>query len=200
VSSSGRESNPGAPTSPGPPGPPVVSVRSLMSDAGLGIELTLIAGEAGLDRQILHTRIQKSGLALAATTTASCLPAFRSSARRSCRSSSASAPTAAFARCAASSARPLLRDPDDRARPFDSEASGYGVLPVPELAQIAQETGTPLVLSPDRSSVTINAVHATLDDRLAPRVRLHGVLVDVFGVGLLLMGPSAVGKSEWRSI
>ena len=35
---------------------------------------------------------------------------------------------------------------------------------------------------------TITAVHALLDDRLAPRTTLHGVLVDVFGVGLLLIG------------
>jgi HPr kinase/phosphorylase len=52
------------------------------------------------------------------------------------------------------------------------------------------------LLSPDRSSVTITALHALLDDRLAPRVRLHGVLADVFGVGLMLVGPSGIGKSE----
>jgi HPr kinase/phosphorylase len=76
------------------------------------------------------------------------------------------------------------------------EGSGVGVMPVPELVQIAEESDTPLLLSNDRSSVSINALHALLDDRLAPRVRLHGVLVDVFGVGLLLVGPSAIGKSE----
>ena len=37
-----------------------------------------------------------------------------------------------------------------------------------------------------RSSRTINALHAVLDDRLAPQTQLHGVLVDVFGVGILL--------------
>ena len=37
-----------------------------------------------------------------------------------------------------------------------------------------------------RSSRTINALHAVLDDRLAPHAALHGVLVDVFGVGILL--------------
>jgi len=35
-----------------------------------------------------------------------------------------------------------------------------------------------------------------LDDRLAPSTRLHGVLVDVFGVGILLLGKSGIGKSE----
>ncbi len=69
-------------------------------------------------------------------------------------------------------------------------------MPVPELIECAEETGTPLLLADERSSFTINAVHGLLDDRLAPRIRLHGVLVDVFGVGLLLMGASAIGKSE----
>src|SRR6202042_73522 len=76
------------------------------------------------------------------------------------------------------------------------DTSAVGVLPVPELMECAEESGTPLLASPERSSVTINAIHALLDDRLAPRVRLHGVLVDVFGVGLMLMGSSAIGKSE----
>jgi HPr kinase/phosphorylase len=40
------------------------------------------------------------------------------------------------------------------------------------------------------------ALHALLDERLAPRSRLHGVLVDVFEVGILLLGKSGIGKSE----
>ncbi|HZO15920.1 MAG TPA: HPr(Ser) kinase/phosphatase, partial [Polyangiaceae bacterium] len=55
---------------------------------------------------------------------------------------------------------------------------------------------TPLLLSPERSSRTITSLHALLDERLAPRQRIHGVLVDVFEVGLLLLGSSGVGKSE----
>jgi HPr kinase/phosphorylase len=51
-------------------------------------------------------------------------------------------------------------------------------------------------LSEGRSSRTINALHALLDEKLAPSTSLHGVLVDVFGIGLLLLGKSGVGKSE----
>ncbi len=64
------------------------------------------------------------------------------------------------------------------------------------LVQAAEATGTPLFVSSDRSSRTINAIHALLDDRLAPTTQLHGVLVDVFGIGLLLLGKSGIGKSE----
>jgi HPr kinase/phosphorylase len=64
------------------------------------------------------------------------------------------------------------------------------------LASAAEATSTPLFTTTARSSRTINALHAVLDDRLAPHTRLHGVLVDVFGVGILLVGKSGIGKSE----
>ena len=49
---------------PGGPPLPALTVRSLLGDPGLGVELLPLAGEAGLDRLIKHARIQKSGLAL----------------------------------------------------------------------------------------------------------------------------------------
>src|SRR6202035_2337977 len=64
------------------------------------------------------------------------------------------------------------------------------------LLSAADATGTPLFTTSARSSRTINALHAVLDDRLAPHTRLHGVLCDVFGVGILLVGKSGIGKSE----
>jgi HPr kinase/phosphorylase len=51
-------------------------------------------------------------------------------------------------------------------------------------------------MSESRSSRTINQLHALLDEKLAPTSTLHGVLVDVFGIGLLLIGKSGIGKSE----
>jgi HPr kinase/phosphorylase len=60
----------------------------------------------------------------------------------------------------------------------------------------ADATETPLFISGSRSSHTINALHATLDDRLAPQCSLHGVLLDVFGIGVMLLGKSGIGKSE----
>ncbi len=88
---------------PAHPPPPVVSVRSLIGDAALGLELNLIAGEAGLDRPIRHSRIQKSGLALVGHFHGIVPSACRSSARPSSRSCTASAPTTGGARCTASS-------------------------------------------------------------------------------------------------
>lgn len=180
-----------------------ITVRSLIGDDSLGIDLTPMAGSAGLDRPILHTRIQKSGLALVGhfhgivptrvqilgQTELSFLHRLSHEARLSS--------LRGFFELGLSC---LIITQGDQ--PFEtdgstgSDGSGIGFFPVPELAQCAEETGTPLLFSAARSSATITALHGLLDDRLAPRVRLHGVLVDVFGVGLLLMGSSGIGKSE----
>jgi len=64
------------------------------------------------------------------------------------------------------------------------------------IVQAAEATGTPLFMSAARSSRTINMLHGVLDEMLAPTTTLHGVLVDVFGIGLLLVGKSGIGKSE----
>jgi HPr kinase/phosphorylase len=71
-----------------------------------------------------------------------------------------------------------------------------GQTPPRNFLTAAEATGTPLFVTQARSSRTINALHAVLDDRLAPQTQLHGVLVDVHGVGILLLGKSGVGKSE----
>ncbi|ADK15251.1 MULTISPECIES: HPr(Ser) kinase/phosphatase [Clostridium] len=42
----------------------------------------------------------------------------------------------------------------------------------------------------------INKVMNYLDDKLAPETRIHGVLVDVYGIGILITGESGIGKSE----
>ncbi|MCC6644487.1 MAG: HPr(Ser) kinase/phosphatase [Polyangiaceae bacterium] len=96
-------------------------------------------------------------------------------------------------------------DPDTRrARVAAFFAHGFSLVVVTaqdddvlaELGLAAEATATPLALSAQRSSHTIAALHTLLDDRLAPRTVVHGVLVDVFGLGLLLLGKSGIGKSE----
>jgi HPr kinase/phosphorylase len=71
-----------------------------------------------------------------------------------------------------------------------------GVAPLPALIAHAERTSTPLAVSSLRSSMTINLLHGVLDRVLAPRTRMHGVLIEVHGVGMLLLGPSGIGKSE----
>ena len=62
--------------------------------------------------------------------------------------------------------------------------------------KIAEEFGVPLLRTPVSTSEFEAALIAFLNVHLAPRITQHGVLVEVFGEGILLLGESGVGKSE----
>ena len=54
----------------------------------------------------------------------------------------------------------------------------------------------PLLVSDQTTSVVIQSITRILEDELAPSTTVHGVLVDVYGMGVLLLGDSGIGKSE----
>jgi HPr kinase/phosphorylase len=164
---------------------PRVTVAQLVGDPNLEIELKRIAGEAGLDRPLRHPRVQKNGLALAGhfhgvvptrlqllgETELSYLESLSPDARS----------VAARGYFALGLSCVVISGNQEAPRTF---------------VAAAEATGTPLFVSTSRTSRTVNALHAVLDDRLAPQIQLHGVLVDVYGVGILLLGKSGIGKSE----
>ena len=169
-----------------------ITVRELLEDQALGIELAIGGGKDGLDRSIKSPRIQKSGLALAGhfhgiepariqilgVTELSFLHGLDTPA------------------CDSAVHRFFNLDlccvivTESGSMMLEDSAAAIA------LTRSANDADTPLLLSPARSSKTITSLHALLDERLAPRERVHGVLVDVFEVGLLLLGSSGVGKSE----
>ena len=65
-----------------------------------------------------------------------------------------------------------------------------------ELAELCTENQLPLLRSRLPSSTFIERITLYLDSHLAPLTTVHGVLVDVYGVGVLVTGQSGVGKSE----
>lgn len=64
------------------------------------------------------------------------------------------------------------------------------------LLDLATEYGVPLLRSSKTTSAFTAEVIRWLNVELAPRISIHGVLVDVYGEGLLIMGESGIGKSE----
>ena len=65
-----------------------------------------------------------------------------------------------------------------------------------ELVRLAQERGIWVFSSPLPTSKLVLNLTNYLNNRLAPRITRHGVLVDVYGVGIMITGESGVGKSE----
>lgn len=67
---------------------------------------------------------------------------------------------------------------------------------MPEIKQTAAEYKVPLLLSEESTNVFTSKLIAFLTLQLAPRITRHGVLIEIYGEGMLILGDSGVGKSE----
>lgn len=70
-------------------------------------------------------------------------------------------------------------------------------MPIPqELIDASEKNGVPVLRSPLKTTRLSSRLTNFLESRLAPTTAIHGVLVDIYGVGVLITGKSGVGKSE----
>ena len=65
-----------------------------------------------------------------------------------------------------------------------------------DFEHVARKYGVALLLSNEMTSPLMGSMITTLNTELAPRITRHGVLVEVYGEGILITGDSGVGKSE----
>lgn len=72
----------------------------------------------------------------------------------------------------------------------------HGNTPPEEFLSAAEASATSILSTDLRTTDFIPRYERIIQDTLAPRTTLHGVFVDVFGVGIMLMGQSGIGKSE----
>lgn len=71
-----------------------------------------------------------------------------------------------------------------------------GIEPFPECVEAAKQYGRTLLRTEENTANIISNLIAYLHTALSPCITRHGVLVEVYGEGVLLMGESGVGKSE----
>jgi HPr kinase/phosphorylase len=163
-----------------------VSIRKFLEKVGEDLSIEVVAGAAGLDSRLLTSaRIQKLGLALAGFSD------YVHSGR---------------VQVIGNGEISFLR----RLEPVDRIAAlGHldvksiscilitkGLEAPSELLELCREHGLPLLRSPEVSSKVISHITQRLTELLAPNVTIHGVLMGMFGLGIMLQGKSGVGKSE----
>ncbi|MGF1465344.1 MAG: HPr(Ser) kinase/phosphatase [Sandaracinaceae bacterium] len=172
-------------TEPVPYSSSAATSRALLDHEAMAPIVTAVAGAAGLDRPVRHPRVQKSGLVLAGHT-------------------HGFVPTRVQVFGETEMTYLDALDPGTR-RARLTELFGLrpscllvtrGIEAPRDLWDGAEASGTPLAVCAPRSSATLAAAHQALDQLLAPRERRHGVMVEVHGIGTLLLGPSGIGKSE----
>ncbi|MDR1620387.1 MAG: HPr(Ser) kinase/phosphatase [Clostridiales bacterium] len=68
--------------------------------------------------------------------------------------------------------------------------------PGPDLLEIARKGNVPVLFSDKATAKLSHAITYYIDRLLAPVITCHGVLLDIYGIGVMLVGESGIGKSE----
>ena len=162
-----------------------ISVGELLKETAERLGLKLAAGEKGLSNKIATSRIQKPGLLLTGL-----LEKLHSDRIQ------------IFGKAEIDYMKSL---PPDRLKAALKVLERVNTpcfiitrkqKPPAFLSSLAEKRKIPLLSTHLTTSLFIERFTKYLEERLAPMITMHGVLVDVLGVGILILGKSGIGKSE----
>src|SRR5574339_807284 len=167
--------------------PTGVSVATVLRDLAdsRAMDLELLGGAAGVERRITIPHTQKTGLARSgydAYLRGGRVLVLGESEVRYLEALEAGARTA------------VLRRVFEHDLPCVLLTDGF--MPVPELPAEADRAGIPLLRTRAATPEAMARLSAVLDTYLAARGIVHGVLMDILGLGVLVVGESGIGKSE----
>jgi HPr kinase/phosphorylase len=162
-----------------------ITVAHLLAEPRLNAIIRLVAGHEGQDRTLHHPRVQKPGLVLVGHTHGVVPTRVQILGETEITFLEGLSPQEQLERV-----RILF------GLGLSLVVVTRGIDPPAALIEVAKATSTPLAVAEPRSSRAIQAIHLALDGILAPSETRHGVLMDVHGIGTLLLGPSGIGKSE----
>lgn len=162
-----------------------VLVQELLGHELSELEMRVLCAEDCLGNHITHPRVQKPGLAFAG------YYAYIKPGRVQIIGESETE----FLKTVAAEER-RERFQHIASMPVPVFVVTKGLAPLPSFLRLCQDHGIPVLSSPRLSWVIIKRISFFLEDHLVPVTTLHGVLIDIYGIGLLLIGRSGVGKSE----
>jgi len=165
--------------------PEGVTVEELALSPQVGLDFEVLSGKAGWSKRIRIARIQKLGMALAGFT-----DYIHSDRVQLLGGSEMNYLSILDATARRESIHCLQRVT------ISCIVITKGLSAPPELTEMAQANDFALLKTPALSSAAIEKVTEYLEMRLALRTTLHGVFMEVFGLGVLILGASGIGKSE----